>query len=68
MRTAVEDELTLKNPCILKKAGAERPAERPIATVAQVYEIADAILPRFRIVTSASSAPLIVIVCGSAAL
>ncbi len=49
MRTAVEDELILKNPCILKKAGAERPPERPIATVAQVYEIADLIHPRFRI-------------------
>jgi len=49
MRTAVEDELIIKNPCILKKAGFERPAERPIATVAQVYEIADTIHPRFRI-------------------
>lgn len=48
MRTAVEDELVLNNPCILK-AGVERPPERPIATVAQVYEIADAIHPRFRI-------------------
>lgn len=49
MRTAVEDELILKNPCVLKKAGVERPPERPIATVAQVYEIAAAIRPRFRI-------------------
>ncbi len=49
MRTAVEDELVLKNPCILKNAGVERPPERPIATVAQVFEIADAIHPRFRI-------------------
>lgn len=49
MRTAVEDELILKNPCILKKAGVERPSERPIATVAQVYEIADTVGGRFRI-------------------
>ncbi|QYG91171.1 site-specific integrase [Iamia sp. SCSIO 61187] len=49
MRTAVEDELVIKNPCILKNAGVERPPERPIATVAQVYEIADLVSPRFRI-------------------
>lgn len=49
MRTAVEDELIIKNPCILKKAGVERPPERPIATVAQVYEIADLLGGRFRI-------------------
>lgn len=46
--TAVEDELIAKNPCVLKGAGVERPDERPVATVAQVYELAEAVGPRFR--------------------
>jgi len=48
LSTAVEDEVIVKNPCVLKKAGVERPTERPVATVQQVYAIADAIEPRFR--------------------
>jgi integrase len=42
-QTAVEDDLVLKNPCVLRGASVERPAERPIATIAQVFELADAI-------------------------
>ena len=48
LKTAVEDELIAKSPCILKNAGVERPAERPVASVDQVLAIADAIDPRFR--------------------
>jgi integrase len=48
LQTAVQDELILKNPCVLRGASAERPAERPVATVAQVYALADAIEPQFR--------------------
>lgn len=48
MKTAVEDELVAKNPCVLKNAGVERPAERPVASVDQVLGIAAAIEPRFR--------------------
>ena len=48
LQTAVQDELLPKNPCVLKGASVERPAERPVATVAQVYELADAIEPQFR--------------------
>lgn len=48
LQTAVQDELILKNPCVLRGAAAERPAERPVATVAQVYALADAIEPQFR--------------------
>ena len=48
LNTAVEDELLAKNPCVLKGAGVERPAERPIATVAQVYDLAEAVGSRFR--------------------
>lgn len=46
--TAVEDELILKNPCVLKGAGVERPPERPIATIEQVYALAQVIEPRHR--------------------
>lgn len=46
--TAVEDELIVKNPCVLKGAGVERSAERPVANVEQVYAIADAIERRYR--------------------
>ena len=33
----MEDELILKNPCVLKRAGVENAPERPIATIEQVY-------------------------------
>ena len=46
--TAVEDEVIVKNPCVLKGAGVERPAERPIATVAQVEALAEALDERYR--------------------
>lgn len=48
LQTAVQDELIPKNPCVLKGAAVERPAERPTATVAQVYELADAIDAQYR--------------------
>ncbi|MDQ3980734.1 MAG: site-specific integrase [Actinomycetota bacterium] len=46
--TAVEDGLLAKNPCVIKGAGVERHEERPIATVEEVLNLADAIEPRFR--------------------
>ena len=46
--TALEDGLITRNPCVIKGASAERPAERPVATIEQVYAIADAIEPRYR--------------------
>ncbi|MGH9024797.1 MAG: site-specific integrase [Acidimicrobiia bacterium] len=48
LATAVEDELITKNPCSIRGAGVEHPGERPIATIEQVYAIADAIEPRYR--------------------
>ncbi len=47
--TAVEDGILMRNPCILKGAGTERPPERPVATIEQVYALADAIEPQFRV-------------------
>jgi len=48
LNTAVEDGRIASNPCIIKGAGVERSAERGVASVNQVYAIADAIEPRFR--------------------
>ena len=48
LNTAVEDELITRNPCVLKGAGVERVPERPVVTIAEVYELADAIQPRYR--------------------
>src|SRR5438552_3854946 len=46
--TAVEDDLIPKNPVAIKGAGVEHPKERPIASIEQVYALADAIGPRYR--------------------
>ena len=46
--TAVEDEVIPKNPCLLRGASTDQPAERPVATIEQVYAIADAIEPSLR--------------------
>lgn len=48
LATAMEDELIVKNPCVLKGAGVERSAERPIATLAQVDALAEVVEPRWR--------------------
>ncbi|WP_416970461.1 tyrosine-type recombinase/integrase [Streptomyces sp. 4F14] len=49
METATDDELIKRNPCRIKGAGKEKAAERRIATVPQVDEIADHIGPRWRL-------------------
>jgi integrase len=46
--TAVEDSLIARNPCLIKGASVERPEERPVATIPQVFALADAIDPRYR--------------------
>ena len=48
LTTAVEDGLIVKNPCVIKGAGIERPTERKVATVEQVFALAEAIEPCFR--------------------
>jgi integrase len=48
MRTAVADEMVLRNPCQVERAGVERSPERPVATIAEVVALANAIAPRFR--------------------
>ncbi|WP_079166818.1 tyrosine-type recombinase/integrase [Streptomyces oceani] len=49
METAVEDDLVRKNPCQIRGAGTEEADERPVATVAQVFALADAIGMRWRL-------------------
>ena len=49
LNAAVEDGLLVRNPCTIKGAGVERSPERPIATIEQVYQLADAIEPRYRV-------------------
>lgn len=46
--TALEDGLITRNPCVIKGASVERPEERPVASIEQVFAIADAIEPRYR--------------------
>jgi integrase len=49
LATALEDELIVKNPCVLHGAATDRPAERPVASIQQVYALAQAIGPRYRL-------------------
>lgn len=48
MGSAVEDGRIAANPCRIKGAGVEQTPEREIASVPEVYALADAIEPRFR--------------------
>ena len=49
LNTAVDDGRIKRNPCRIKGAGDYRAAERPTATVAQVYALADKMPGRFRV-------------------
>ncbi|MEV6269585.1 tyrosine-type recombinase/integrase [Kribbella sp. NPDC051936] len=48
MATAVDDGRIKRNPCRIKGADTAARAERPVASVKQVYALAEAIGPRFR--------------------
>jgi len=45
---AVRDELVVKNPCVVPNASKDQSAERPVATVAQVADLAAAAPDRWR--------------------
>ena len=49
LATAAADELIARNPCTLNGAGRERAPERPVITVAQVWELAETVAPRYRL-------------------
>jgi integrase len=55
LRTAVADEIVVRNPCQVERAGVEHAPERPVATIAEVTALADAIAPRFRALTLLAS-------------
>ncbi|MEY9991334.1 integrase [Streptomyces sp. V4I8] len=48
MGTAVADQMIRRNPCTIKGASTVHTPERPTATVQEVYDLADAIQPRYR--------------------
>lgn len=47
--TAVDDDLLYRNPCRIKGAGSEAAEERPVLALPQVFALADAITPRYRL-------------------
>ncbi|MGA5040257.1 tyrosine-type recombinase/integrase [Streptomyces olivaceoviridis] len=49
LQTAVDDDLLPTNPCRIKGAGKEEADERPTATVEQVFDLAEAMGPRWRL-------------------
>ncbi|MFJ5099306.1 tyrosine-type recombinase/integrase [Streptomyces sp. NPDC088557] len=49
LNTAVDDELIRRNPCRIKGADRYDVPERPVLTVPEVYAVADAIQPHFRL-------------------
>lgn len=49
LNTAVDDELIRRNPCRIRGADTYDVPERPVLTVPEVYAVADAIQPRYRL-------------------
>ncbi|GGU32182.1 tyrosine-type recombinase/integrase [Streptomyces violascens] len=49
MGTAVDDDLIRRNPCRIRGAGKEEADERPVASVEQVFAVAEAIGIRWRL-------------------
>ena len=49
LNTAVDDGLIRRNPCRIKGAGQEKSPERPVLTITQVYDLADVIGQRYRV-------------------
>jgi integrase len=48
LNTALDDGLIRRNPCRIKGAGQEASPERPVLTIAQVYQLAGALDLRYR--------------------
>ncbi|WP_406305232.1 tyrosine-type recombinase/integrase [Streptomyces sp. NBC_00885] len=49
MNTAVDDGVIQRNPCRIKGAGAAKTAERPFLEVAEVFQLAESVPARFRV-------------------
>jgi integrase len=48
LATATDDRAIARNPCRIRGAGDENPAERPVLTIRQVCQLADSVAPRYR--------------------
>lgn len=48
LNTAVDDGRITRNPCRIRGADATHAPERPVASVAQVFSLADAVGPQYR--------------------
>jgi integrase len=49
LATAADERVIARNPCRIRGAGDENPGERPVLTVAQVFDLADRMKnPRYR--------------------
>ncbi|GAA4505003.1 tyrosine-type recombinase/integrase [Nonomuraea ferruginea] len=48
LMTAADDQIIPRNPCRIRGAGEEKPEERPVLTVAKVFELADLMPERLR--------------------
>ena len=55
LNTAVDDGRIKRNPCRIKGAGEHRTAERPTASVRQVYALANRMPGRFRVLVLAAA-------------
>lgn len=55
LNTAVDDEVLLRNPVRIRGAGVGRYEERPVATIAQVDALAEAVFPRYRALVLAAA-------------
>lgn len=49
LNTGVDDGRIKSNPCRIKGADRESPAERPVATVHEVFTLADVVAPQYRV-------------------
>jgi integrase len=49
LNTAVDDGLIRRNPCRIKGAGQEKSPERPVLTIRQVFDLANAFDRRYRV-------------------
>ncbi|GAA1294038.1 putative prophage phiRv2 integrase [Planotetraspora silvatica] len=48
LMTAADDQIIPRNPCRIRGAGEEKPDERPVLTVAKVFQLADLVGERLR--------------------
>lgn len=55
MNTAVDDDRMRRNPCRIQGAAEEKTPERPVASVEQVFALAEATPPRFKALVLAAA-------------